>query len=124
MLDSNGSSCLNKNDRRSLMSDYKQRIVDVTTTVRYFNKQGQKYPGDNRTLELDKTMLDTSVEVWTIIKYNGSIIANTNCTQMKSVMNGTIVRLYATNPDSAGIVRSSFWIIILSFVLYLIYVLD
>lgn len=126
MLDSNGSVCLGPNDKRNVIPDYYKRIVLVITEVRYGGSDGKSinYFGDNRTLSLHQAELDQSVQVYTVVKYNGSIIENTNCTQMTSVMNGTVIRLYATNPDKAGTMTSSFLVVLLSCIVYFVYMLD
>jgi len=121
ILDSNGYVCLRANDRRQPIPDYQQQNATVSTLVRYRTGniyQDHVYLGDNRTIQLDKAQLNKSVEIWVFTKYNGSIIANTDCIQIKTKMNGTMVQMYATNPDSAGVARNSLWVTCLSAVLY------
>jgi hypothetical protein len=97
-----------------------KRVKSVLTDVRYSGGQKKHSFGDNMTVTIDMNSLDQSVEVSTLVKYNGTIVANTNCTQIESVMNGTVVRMYATNPDGAVSIRSSFLAVILSSFIYCI----
>ncbi|XP_031574867.1 uncharacterized protein LOC116308553 [Actinia tenebrosa] len=122
MLDSNGTICLNSTKSYTIAPN---KSV-VLTSVRYSNIRGglsTEYFGDNRTVTIDMNTLNQTVEITTRVLYRGTIVANTSCTQVMSVMNGTIVRMYATNPNadtSAAIasVQSSFLALILSSLIY------
>jgi hypothetical protein len=102
MLDSNGKVCLNSSTSNTLMHDLNKDVILAVTEVRYEKLyEGKKRTtyGENITVTIDKNSLDQSVEVLTLVKYNGTIVAKTNCTQIQRVMNGTVVDMYATNPD-------------------------
>lgn len=114
-LDSNGQSCLGENDERKLLPDINERVLFVSCEVVYADGRRKNYVGDSaRNVEIDKSVLDQDVQVTTLVKYNGTIIENTNCTQTKSDMEGTVVRLYATNPDKAGMISAGRIVIILA----------
>jgi hypothetical protein len=102
MLSSFRRICLNSNKSYSLLHDLNQHIQYVSTDIRYEQLHGGKHDviiGDNKTINIEKDSLGQSVEVSTIVGYDEAIVANTKCTQILRVINGTVVRMYATNPD-------------------------
>ena len=77
-----------------------QNIKYIVSSVRYEKSNGGKkevIPGDNKTLYIDQNALGESVEVSTTVGYDDAIFSR--CSQAVWTMNGTVVRMYATNPD-------------------------
>jgi hypothetical protein len=99
MVDTNGKLCLNSSNNYTLVNDSNDSMSSVVTEVRYEKLYGGKKRiiyGENETVTvtIDKDSFDQSVEVSSLVKYNGTIVAKTNCTQIQRVMNGTVVRMY------------------------------
>ncbi|XP_032237680.1 uncharacterized protein LOC116618274 [Nematostella vectensis] len=99
LLDVNGSSCLRTNKTVELT---KGKDPSVVTRLYYQgNSSVEEVFGDDMNITLSEE-LDKSVKLVQVVKYNTNIVANTNCSQIKTVLNGTVVLMYLYNPDTAS----------------------
>ena len=107
LLDDQGSLCVkrielqkNQNLREGIDDD----LIDLKTTVEY-KKTGEKkeYHGVDKTISLED-IKDQDFKITTTARYNESVVAGTTCTQIEEKVEGTMVQLYETNPDSASAV--------------------
>ncbi|XP_031574863.1 uncharacterized protein LOC116308550 [Actinia tenebrosa] len=100
MLDRSGRICLNFSKSYNLRHDLNQNVKYVSSSVRYekFNN-GKKelIPGENGTISINENALEESVELSAKVGYDDAITSQ--CSQAVWTMNGTVVRMYTTNPD-------------------------
>ena len=104
LLDDQGNLCLGKSsDSQTLQGGIDGNLIDLNTTVKYKNTgETKEYRGVDKTISL-KDIKDKDFEITTTARYNTSIVAGTNCTQIEEKVEGTMVQLYETNPNSARV---------------------
>ena len=105
LLDSNGSLCLGFSSQpRTLIKGIKSSIIDVKTTVKYQGEHERTFSGVGKTVPL-KDIKGKTFTVTTLVRYRIAVVENTQCTQVKKEVSGTMVQLYKYNPNTAAITR-------------------
>ena len=102
LLNDRGSLCLvQRSTSQTLREGIDDNLIDLKTTVEY-KKTGEKkeYHGVDKTISL-KDIKDQDFKITTTARYNESVVAGTTCTQIEHKVEGTMVQLYKTNPNSA-----------------------
>lgn len=118
LLDAQGNLCLGESsDRKPLRQDFDGNLVDLNTTIKY-KKTGQtvKLHGIDNTVSLED-IKGQDFEVTSSARYNKPIVEGTNCTQIEKRVEGTMVEMYATNPDSASAVYINYKLLLASIAL-------
>ena len=102
MLDDEGRLCLGTSEKtQKLREGIDEELVELNTTVKYSNgKTIQRYGIDNTVSLAD--IQDEEFEVTSRARYNTSIVAATNCTQVQKTIKGTMVTMYETNPNGSS----------------------
>ena len=104
LLGANGSLCLGQSLHAQ---NYTMRegigeedLVELNTTVKY-KKTGltKMFHGDTISLEDIK---EQEFEVTTRARYNTTIINGTSCMQVEKIVQGTMITMYETNPNTAS----------------------
>ena len=102
LLDDKGGLCLGDSKAsRNLKEGIDDNLVELNTTVKYNNRQTFTRHGINNTVSLED-IKDQDFEVTSRARYNTSIVAGTNCTQVQKTVKGTMVTLYETNPNGSN----------------------
>ena len=102
LLDDKGGLCLGDSKAsRNLKEGIDDNLVELNTTVKYNNGQTLTRHGINNTVSLED-IKDQDFEVTSRARYNTSIVAGTNCTQVQKTVKGTMVTLYETNPNGSN----------------------
>ena len=107
MLDKDGNLCLGRSSKEVKLQDgIDNQLLDVNTTVTY-KKSGETFTfqGINETVVLEDK-LEEDVVVTSGARFNTTLVEDTNCTQVFKRVEGTIVRLYETNPNGASVVAA------------------
>ena len=102
LLDDRGRLCLGeRSTSKTLREGIDDHLIDLKTTVEY-KKTGEKkeYHGVDKTISL-KDIKDQDFKITTTARYNEPVVAGTTCTQIEKKVEGTMVQLYKTNPNSA-----------------------
>ena len=105
LLDDQGNLCLGESSTsQTLREGIDDDLIDLKTTVEY-KKTGEKkeYHGVDKTISLED-IKDQDFVITTTARYNEPVVAGTTCTQIEKKVEGTMVQLYETNPDSASAV--------------------
>ena len=107
LLDANRRLCLGQSSEKYTMREGigEGDLVELNTTVKY-KKTGmtKTYYGDTISLE---DIADQDFEVTTRARYNTTIINGTSCTQVEKIVQGTMVTMYETNPNTASIAHTN-----------------
>ena len=105
LLDDQGKLCLGESSTsQTLREGIDDNLIDLNTTVEYKKtREIKEYHGVDQTISLED-IKDQDFEITTTARYNESIVAGTTCTQIEHKVQGTMVQLYETNPDSASAV--------------------
>lgn len=111
LLDADGNLCVNetrKEANQTLLEGIDEHLVELNTTIVY-KKTGEikRFEGINKTVSLE----DIKEEEFTLVsnaRYNMTIVNGTNCTQIEKKVEGTMVVMYQTNPNNAGIIYISY----------------
>lgn len=102
LLGANGSLCLGLSSQNYTMREGigEEDLVELNTTVKY-KKTGltKMFHGDTISLEDIK---EQEFEVTTRARYNTTIINGTSCTQVEKIVQGTMITMYETNPNTAS----------------------
>ena len=104
LLDNAGQRCRgNSATPQTLREGIDKNLVELTTTVKY-KKTGEikKYYNDTISLE---DINEQDFEVTTRARYNTTIVEGTSCTQVEKKVEGTMVTLYETNPNTASAIN-------------------
>ena len=103
LLDDQGNLCLGQSStEQTLLEGIDDNLIDLNTTVKYKNTgETKQYHGVDKTISLED-IKDQDFEITITARYNTPIVAGTTCTQIKKKVEGTMVQLYETNPDSAS----------------------
>ena len=102
LLNANGSLCLgNLTQKHTLREGIgEEDLVELNTTVKYKETGLTKtYHGNTISLEDIK---EQEFEVTTRARYNTTIINGTSCTQVEKIVQGTMITMYETNPNTAS----------------------
>ena len=121
LLDSEGNLCLGQSSvTQTLREGIEEDLAELNTTVKY-NKTGetQTYYGNTISLEDIK---EQDFEVTSRARYNTTIVQGTNCTQVEKNVQGTMVAMYETNPDTASSLYINKKLLIALFVIIHLYV--
>lgn len=117
LQDINGGNCLWYSSKNfTILPGVHVSSVQTKLTVNWSVRLTNNSNVANVTL--DKDLLDKEIRVRTVVIYDGNMVANTTCRQVESEMGGTVVQMYATNPDAAGTIRCSLIAVALSSILY------
>ena len=103
LLDDQGNLCLGESsESQTLREGIDDDLIDLKTTVENKNTGEKKeYDGVDKTISLED-IKDQEFKITTTARYNKPIVAGTTCTQIENKVEGTMVQLYETNPDSAS----------------------
>ena len=102
LLNADGNLCLgNSSVSRTLREGIDEHLVELNTTIKY-KKTGAvvRLQGIDNTVSL-KDVKGEDFELSSNARYNTSIVEGTNCTRLEKKVEGTMVEMYDTNPDSA-----------------------
>ena len=103
LLDVQGELCLGKMaGNRTLEEEIDDNLIELNTTVKYSDEIVVKLHEANTTISL-KDVKDQDFEISNLARYNTSIVAGTNCTQVEMTVRGTMVTMYETNPNGASL---------------------
>ena len=118
LLDAQGNLCLKKSSKsRRLREGIDDNLVDLKTTVKYKSTgRTVQLHGVDNTVSLED-IKDQDFEVTTTARYDTTIVEGTTCTQIQNKVEGTMVQLYETNPNSARAVFINFKLLIASIAL-------
>ena len=102
LLDDQGDLCLAESwTSQTLREGIDDNLIDLKTTVNYKSTgETKEYHGVDNTISLED-IKDQDFEITTAARYNTSIVTGTTCTGLEEKVEGTMVQLYETNPDSA-----------------------
>ena len=104
LLDSNGNLCLTLGNSlipRTLKDGIQKNVFELNTTVIYKTnpeKVIRMYGVDNAVSLED--IKDKNFTVTTRVRYNVTVVENTDCTQVEKQINGTMIVLYEFNPNA------------------------
>ena len=115
LMDARGNLCLGGSAKnQTLREGIDDKLVELNTTVMY-KKTGKtmKLYGINNTVSLEDVKGD-EFEVTSRARYNDSIVAGTNCSQVEKRIEGTMVEMYETNPNSARRVHINYKLLLAS----------
>ena len=121
LLDDQGSLCVKRIElqkSQNLREGIDDNLIDLKTTVEY-KKTGEKkeYHGVDKTISLED-IKDQDFVITTTARYNEPVVAGTTCTQIEKKVEGTMVQLYETNPDSASAVFINIKLLMASIALF------
>lgn len=102
LLDDGGGLCVGKsNVTRTPRKGIDEQLAELNTTVKYKNGKMQTYYGINKTFSLED-IKEEDFEVTSRARYNTAIVSGTNCTQVETKIQGTMIAMYETNPNAAS----------------------
>ena len=119
LLDSNGSLCLGlSSQNRTLEEGIENRFLELETTVKYKDspQKNETLFGVNNTVSLED-IKEKNFTVTTRARYNVTVLKDTNCTQVETQFNGTMVQLYEFNPNTGSILGLNLKLILTSFLM-------
>lgn len=113
LLDAQGRLCVGKSsESKPLRNEIDGNLVELNTTIKYKTTgQTVKLRGIDNTVSLED-IKGQDFEVTSSARYNTTIVDGTNCTQIEKKVEGTMVEMYATNPDSASAVFINYSLLI------------
>ena len=102
LLDDEGGLCVGKsNVTRTPRKGIDEQLAELNTTVKYKNGKMETYYGINKTVSLED-IKEEDFEVTSRARYNMAIVNGTNCTQVETKIQGTMIAMYETNPNTAS----------------------
>ena len=102
LLDDNGNLCLDTSaGSQTLKEGIDDNLVELTTTVKYKNGETKTLHGVDKTVSLED-IKDQDFEVVSLARYNLIIVTGTTCTKVETTIEGTMVIMYETNPNSSN----------------------
>lgn len=102
LLDAEGNLCQGKSViTQPLRERIDESLVELKTTVKY-KKTGETQTYSNDTISL-KDIKEQDFEVTSRARYNTTIVEGTNCTQVEKKVQGTMITLYETNPNTGSL---------------------
>ena len=126
LLDANGNLCLGYSSiPRTLKDGLEKNLVELKTTVIYKTNPEKVYItilyGVNNTISLED-IKEKNFTVTILARYNVTVLTDTDCTQVEKQINGTMIKIYETNPSFIFLLIS---LIILCFIgsVYLLYLI-
>lgn len=107
LMDADGNLCVNETKMQNLREGIDEYLLELNTTIMY-KKTGDvlRRTGINQTVSL-KDIKDEDFVLMSNARYNITIVNGTNCTQLEKKVEGTMVIMYQTNPNTAGTVYIS-----------------
>ena len=102
LLDDQGELCLGKLAGNRTLEEIDDNLIELNTTVKYRDEIVVKLHEADSTISL-KDVKDHDFEISNLARYNISIVAGTNCTQVEMTVRGTMVTMYETNPNGASL---------------------
>ena len=124
LLDSNGSLCLGLSPiNQTLEEGIENRLLKLETTVKYKDspQKDETLFGVNNTVSL-WDIKEKNFTVTTRARYNVTVLQDTNCTQVETQFNGTMVQLYEFNPNTGSILGLNLKLILTSFLMTTIFI--
>lgn len=116
LKDDQGNLCLGQSSNNQTLRDgIDDNLTDLKTTVKY-TRETKVYHGVDKTILLEDVK-DNDFEITTTAQYNTPIVEGTTCTRLEKKVEGTMVQLYKTNPNSACAVFINIKLIIASIAL-------
>lgn len=118
LMDARGKLCLGDSAKnQTLQEGIDDNLVELNTTIKY-KKTGKtlKLYGIINTVSLEDVK-DQDFEVTSRARYNVSIVAGTNCSQVEKRIQGTMVEMYETNPNGARAVQINYKLLFASIAL-------
>lgn len=110
LLNDGGDKCLSEDSNTSTLREgIGENLVELKTTVKY--KNGKTLIYNNSTISLED-IKEEDFEVITRARYNTTIVSGTSCTQVEKKVEGTMVTLYETNPNTANSLNSNYMLLI------------
>lgn len=100
LRDADGFLCLILGNH-TLAEGIDDDLLELNTTVIYSDGRTVTTQGIDNTVSLED-IDKQNFEVTSVARYNTSIVDETDCTQIASSIEGTMVTMYETNPDGAG----------------------
>ena len=126
LLDANGNLCLGYSSiPRTLKDGLEKNLVELKTTVIYKTNPEKVHItilyGVNNTISLED-IKEKNFTVTILARYNVTVLTDTDCTQVEKQINGTMIKVYETNPSYIFLLIS---LIILCFIgsVYLLYLI-
>lgn len=118
LLDAQGNLCLGKSsENKPLRQEIDDNLVELNTTIKYKNTgKTVKLHGIDNTVSLED-IKGQDFEVTCSARYDTTLVEGTNCTQIEKKVVGTMVEMYATNPDSASAVYINYNLLLASIAL-------
>ncbi|KAL9955442.1 hypothetical protein ACROYT_G036770 [Oculina patagonica] len=118
LLDAQGNLCLGKSsENKPLRQEIDDNLVELNTTIKYKNTgKTVKLHGIDNTVSLED-IKGQDFEVTSSARYDTTLVEGTNCTQIEKKVVGTMVEMYATNPDSASAVYINYNLLLASIAL-------
>lgn len=112
LLDADGNLCVNetrKEEKQPLLEGIDEHLVELNTTILY-KKTGKekRFEGINKTVSLEDIKEHENFALMSNARYNMTIVNGTNCTQIEKKVEGTMVVMYQTNPNNAGMLYISY----------------
>lgn len=111
LLDADGNLCVNKTrkeEEQTLLEGIDEHLVELNTTIVYKETgKVKRFEGIDKTVSLE----DIEKEDFALMsnaRYNMTIVNGTNCTQIEKKVKGTMVAMYQTNPNNAGMLYISY----------------
>ena len=123
LLDSNGSLCLGLSPiNQTLEEGIENHLLELETTVKYKDspQKDESLFGVNNTVSLED-IKEKNFTVTTRARYNVTVLQDTNCTQVETQFNGTMVQLYEFNPNTGSILGLNFRLSLTSFLMTTIF---
>ena len=103
LLDANGNLCLGYSSiPRTLKEGLEKNLVELKTTLIYKKNPENVYLtilyGVNNTILLEDIKWK-NFTVTILARYNVTVLRDTDCTQVEKQINGTMIKIYETNPS-------------------------
>ena len=103
LLDANGNLCLGYSSiPRTLKDGLEKNLVELKTTVIYKTNPEKVHItilyDVNNTISLED-IKDKDFTVTILARYNVTVLRDTDCTQVEKQINGTMIKIYETNPS-------------------------
>ena len=104
-MDLEGELCVgNSSKNQTLRDGIDDDLIELNTTIHYRQSGKTVYLYEmNNAISLEDVQ-GQDFEVISRARYNTSIVVGTNCSQLEMRIEGTMVEMYDTNPNSASAV--------------------
>ena len=121
LLDDDNKACLSEAEAtvaRNLSMDV--HVVSENATIRYNDESPQPFDGIDANFTL-REKEGVNFEIVTQTEYNGTVVEGENCFVVQEKVEGTVVHMYATNPDGATALGASAFLSILALLFALLW---